>query len=191
MNNTLTLGREITFSKHINAVIGVVFFILATAFGAYIRIPLPGTPVPMTLQTFFVALSGAILGRKLGSISQVSYIILGAFGLPIFQGYGFGVVHLLGPTGGYLIGFVAASYITGRLLEKTASNPYKIVAAFIAGTAVLYAFGIAWLITIYRMSFLNAVAIGFIPFLTAEAAKIFAATLIYRTIADRSKNIFS
>ena len=191
MDNTLVLNREIIGSKSISAVIGVMFFVLATAFGAYVRIPLPGTPVPMTLQTLFVALSGAVLGKRLGSVSQVSYIFLGAMGLPIFQGYGFGPAHMLGPTGGYLTGFIAASYLTGRLLEKETSNAYKIAASFIAGTIVLYGFGIAWLMTLYRINFLNAVTIGLIPFLTAEAVKIFAASCIYRAVADRSKNIFS
>ena len=190
MGNTLTLNRDLTGSKSVSAVIGVVFFVLATAFGAYVRIPLPGTPIPMTLQTLFVALSGAVLGKKLGLISQASYIFIGAIGLPVFQGYGSGVAYMFGPTGGYLIGFAAASYLTGRLLDKETPGPYRIAISFIAGIAVLYGFGITWLMALYRISLLNAVTIGFLPFLTAEAVKIFAAVLIYRAVAGRSKNIF-
>lgn len=191
MNNTLALTSEIVNSRRLNAVIGVGFFILATAFGAYIRIPVPGTPVPITLQTFFVALSGALLGKRLGLLSQASYVFLGAIGLPIFQGYGFGPAHVFGPTGGYLIGFMVASFFIGKMLEKETSNPLKIVISFIAGNAVLYSLGIIWLMLLYKISLFNAVTIGLIPFLALEAVKISAAALIYRTIAKRSKSIFS
>ena len=191
MNNTIVLEKDIIASKSLNAVIGVVFFVLATAFGAYIRIPIPGTPVPITLQTFFVVLSGAVLGRRLGSLSQASYIFLGVIGLPIFQGCGFGTAHVFGPTGGYLAGFVAASYLSGKMLEKQDSSAYRAIISFAAGNAVLYSLGIIWLMAIYRINFINAVTIGLIPFLTAEAVKISAAAFIYRAIAKRSKNIFS
>ena len=191
MHNIIVLDRDITSSKSLNAALGVAFFVLATAFGAYIRIPIPGTPVPITLQTFFVALSGAVLGKRLGFFSQASYIFLGAIGLPIFQGLGFGTAHIFGPTGGYLIGFMASSYLVGRMLEKEVSNPYRIIASLAAGNALLYGLGIAWLMFLYRISFFNAVTIGLIPFLTVEAVKISAAAFIYRAIAKRSKSIFS
>lgn len=191
MNNTIALDRDIINSNRLNTVIGIVFFVLATAFGAYIRIPVPGTPVPITLQTFFVVLSGAVLGKRSAPLSQASYIFLGAMGLPIFQGYGFGTAHVFGPTGGYLAGFVAASYLVGKLLEKEASNPLKIAAALIAGNILLYSLGITWLILLYKISLFNAITIGLMPFLAAEAVKISAAALIYRAIAKRSKSIFS
>lgn len=191
MNNAIALNKDIVTSKSMNAVIGVAFFALATAFGAYIRIPLPGTPIPMTLQTFFVVLSGAVLGRKLGMFSQASYIFLGIMGLPVFQGYGFGPAYVFGPTGGYLAGFMAASFLTGSMLQKSGSSPYKIAVSFIAGNTVLYSLGVAWLMVIYRVDFINAVTIGLIPFLAAEAVKIFAAAFIYHAIASRSKSIFS
>jgi len=191
MNNTIALNRDIITSKSLNAVIGVAFFALATAFGAYIRIPVPGTPIHMTLQTFFVALSGAVLGRKLGALSQASYIFLGLIGLPVFQGYGSGPAYVFGPTGGYLAGFMAASFVIGRMLQKNALSAHKIAVSFITGNAILYSFGVAWLMIIYRVSFINAVNMGLIPFLAAEAVKVFAAAFIYHAIASRSKSIFS
>lgn len=192
MNNTMVLNRDITGSKNLNAVIGVIFFVLTTAFGAYIRIPIPGTPVPITLQTFFVVLSGAVLGKRLGLFSQASYVFLGAIGLPIFQGCGFGIAYVFGPTGGYLAGFIAASYLVGKMLEKGIfDRSYRIVMSFVAGNAVLYSFGIIWLMFFYKISLLNAVTIGLMPFLTVEAVKVSAAAFIYRAIAKRSKSIFS
>jgi biotin transport system substrate-specific component len=178
-------------NKTLDAAIGVTFFIIATALGAYIRIPVPGTPVPITLQTFFVVLSGAVLGSRLGLFSQAGYIFLGAIGLPVFQGYGFGVAHILGPTGGYMIGFMAASFLTGRILEKESHNLFKIAASFAIGNVVLYALGILWLMLIYRISFVNAILIGVLPFFTVELAKIFLAAIVYSKISHRSKAIFS
>ena len=191
MNNTIALNRELINSRASNAVIGVAFFILATALGAYVRIPVPGTPVPITLQTFFVVLSGAALGKRLGILSQAGYIFLGALGFPVFQGYSFGIAHIFGPTGGYLAGFMAASYITGKMLENKNAGLLKIIASFATGNAALYTLGVLWLMLIYRISIINAVAIGVLPFVAVEAAKIFIAAFIYRKIADRSRNIFS
>lgn len=191
MSNSIALNREIINSRGLTAAIGVIFFVLATTFGAYIRIPIPGTPVPITLQTFFVALSGAVLGKRLGLISQTAYVMLGALGLPIFQGYGFGLMHALGSTGGYLMGFMAASFIVGRMLEKETTNLYKIVASFVTGNIVLYSLGVTWLMVIYRISFAGAVTIGLLPFLAAEAVKISAAVFVYNFIAGRSRKIFS
>ena len=90
--------KNIIINKQAERAFLVTSFIILTALGAYVRIPLPFTPVPITLQTFFVILCGAILGKKLGSLTQTSYVILGTLGLPIFQGYGAGFLHLAGPT---------------------------------------------------------------------------------------------
>lgn len=190
MNNSIALKSDIVNNRAMDAVIGVAFFMLATAFGAYIRIPIPGTPVPITLQTFFVVLSGAVLGWRLGLFSQAGYIFLGAIGLPVFQGYASGVAHIFGPTGGYLIGFMAASFLTGKILEKESRNLFKITASFAAGNVLLYALGTLWLMLIYRISLVNAIAIGVLPFVTIELAKIFLAAVLYSKISHRSKAIF-
>jgi biotin transport system substrate-specific component len=191
MNNEMVLKAEAVNNKALDAVIGVTFFIIATTLGAYIRIPVPGTPVPITLQTFFVVLSGAVLGSRLGLFSQIGYILLGAAGLPVFQGYAFGAAHIFGPTGGYLIGFLAASFLAGKILERENNSLLKILSAFTAGNIALYALGILWLMLIYRISFINAVIIGVLPFFTIELAKIFLAAAVYGKISHRSKKIFS
>lgn len=191
MNSALAVRANAISTKTIDAVIGVTFFIIATTLGAYIRIPVPGTPIPITLQTFFVVLSGAVLGSRLGIISQAGYIFLGAIGLPVFQGYAFGMAHILGPTGGYMIGFMAASFLIGRILERGSQSLLKVTASFAIGNAVLYSLGILWLMFIYKISFFNAVMIGVLPFFTIELAKIFLAAVIYSKISHRSKAIFS
>lgn len=191
MNGAMALRANTVNNKAIDAVIGVTFFIIATTLGAYIRIPVPGTPVPITLQTFFVVLSGAVLGSRLGLFSQAGYVLLGVFGLPVFQGYAFGMAHILGPTGGYLIGFMAASFLTGKILRKESRNLFRITASFAAGNVVLYSLGALWLMLIYRISFINAVLIGVLPFFTIELAKIFLAAVVYSKISHRLKSIFS
>jgi len=191
MNSALAYDRKVVNNKILDTIIGVLFFILATALGAYIRIPVQGTPVPITLQTFFVVLSGAVLGKRLGLFSQAGYIFLGAMGLPVFQGYTFGAAHIFSPTGGYLIGFMLASFFVGKILEGEETNFIKIVSAFAVGNVVLYALGVFWLALLYKTSLINAVIIGVLPFFTIELAKIFLAAAIYRKISRRSKTVFS
>jgi biotin transport system substrate-specific component len=191
MNNAMALRANIISNKTIDAVIGVTFFIIATTLGAYIRIPVPGTPVPITLQTFFVVLSGAVLGSRLGLFSQAGYILLGVIGLPVFQGYASGMAHVFGSTGGYLIGFMAASFLTGKMLEKDGRNLLSVTASLAIGSVIIYTPGILWLMLLYRISFVNAIMIGVLPFFTIELVKVFLAAVVYSKISHRSKAIFS
>jgi len=191
MDISLTYRKEIITSKTARALVGAAFFILATALGAYVRIPLEGTPVPITLQTFFVILSGAVLGRRLGSFSQFAYVILGAAGLPIFQAFSSGALYIAGPTGGYLAGFVAAAYFVGRMLGRADLSKIRVVASFIIADLIIHISGALWLAYLYRMSLLRAASIGILPFVPGEIVKIFFAVLIYSGISRRSKAIFS
>ena len=100
---------------------GMVFaalFAALTAAVAWFKIPLPFTPVPITLQTLMVLLSGAMLGSYYGALSMITYLILGAIGLPVFAGGSSGVGALLGPSGGYLFSYPIASFVIGKMLEK-------------------------------------------------------------------------
>jgi len=187
----LSYNKEFITSKKAVALIGATFFILATALGSYVRIPVPGSPVPITLQTFFVLLAGAILGRRLGTASQAGYMLLGAMGLPVFQGTSIGAAYLLGPTGGYIAGFVAAAYITGFLLRSDRPGMARIISSFAIGSFVIYLFGALWLIIMYRMSLTNAVSAGVLPFIPGDMAKVLLASVVYSGISQRSKQIFS
>ena len=155
-----------------------------TAAGAYMMIPLP--PVPITLQTLFLYLAAALLGARLGVLSQVVYLLVGVIGLPVFAGGKAGLGVLLGPTGGYLIGFVAGAYIIGKLIEtKKEPGPVWIAVAMVAGTAVIYLLGVLQLIIIAKLSMDKAVTVGVLPFLIGDALKIAAATLITVKLKDR------
>lgn len=189
--HSLVYNKDIINNKKLTAAIGVLFFILATALGAYVRIPVHGSPVPITLQTFFVLLAGAVLGKKLGFYSQAGYILAGISGLPIFQGAPIGVSYLLGPTGGYLIGFMICAFITGLIIDSAKQNIVSIIAVFALGSLIIYASGIAWLVCIYKMNLMNAISAGALPFVPGDMAKIVIASAIYLKISKRSRQIFS
>ena len=119
----------------------VVGFSLLTALCARIVIPLPFTPVPITGQTFAVLLTGAALGARRGAAAIVLYVLEGLAGLPVFAGGASGLARLLGPTGGYLLGFIAAAYLTGTLAERGWDRTVRwAAAAMAAGNVVVYLF---------------------------------------------------
>jgi len=150
-----------------------------TAVGAYIVIPLP--PVPITLQTLFVNLAGAFLGGYLGAMSQMVYVLLGVIGLPVFAGGKAGVGVLIGPTGGYLFGFIVGAFIIGKLTElRQKPGTLWIAVSMSAGIAVLYILGILQLMIVAKLSFAKAVALGLLPSLPSDVAKIIVAALICR-----------
>ncbi len=181
--------KELIEHKAIVCLLGVASFTLLTWLGAYIYIPLSNTPVPITMQTLFVLLSGAILGRRLGALSQILYLTLGAAGIPFFTSGSFGMFHLLGPTGGYILGFIAASYIIGRMLEKK-DNLISIITAFIAGSIAIFTFGAGWLAFGLGFGIEKALYLGVLPFVPGCIIKIITATIITKSCLKRSKQLF-
>jgi biotin transport system substrate-specific component len=158
-----------------------------TALGAYIMIPLP--PVPITMQTLFVILSGALLGGYLGAMSQVVYILLGVIGLPVFTGGKAGIGVLFGPTGGYLIGFVVGAFIIGKLTSlKREPGLFWLMGSMTAGIAIVYALGIMQLMFVAKLSLIKAVSVGLLPPLPGDMIKIVVAALICRKIRGRIFN---
>ena len=155
-----------------------------TAIGAYIIIPLP--LVPITLQTFVMYLAASMLGGYLGALSQIVYILLGIIGLPVFAGGKAGLGVLIGPTGGYLIGFIIGAYIVGRMMESRKHSGYVwIVLSLIVATVVLYICGVAQLSLVAHLSLKKAIAVGVLPFLIGDAIKIAAATLLIVKIKSK------
>ena len=186
------LQKEIVLERTVSRTIALFCFIILAALGAHIRMPLPFTPVPVTLQTFFVLLSGAVLGKKWGAASQMSYLFLGALGMPIFSAGKAGAAWLFGPTGGYIIGFVVTSWLAGKMIqERGGSNMTRIVFAMvIASLAGIYLFGLLGLSLFLRCNLARAMALGFLPFLPGDTIKIIAAAFIYSKIQKRCGEIF-
>ena len=178
--------------RGVSAVIGVLAFVLMTALGAHVRIPLPWTPVPITLQTFFVSLAGATLGPALGPVSQAIYLLLGIAGLPVFAGGGSGIRYVLaGPTTGYLLGFIAASAIVGWLVRRRQDpGTAWILFSMATGSLTIYVCGVAWLIWSVKLTLSAAIAKGFLPFLAGDVVKTGAAAGLFRGYRRRARNVF-
>ncbi|MBN1829985.1 MAG: biotin transporter BioY [Deltaproteobacteria bacterium] len=164
-------------NRSIRDMMYVSLFGAMTAVGAYIMIPLP--MVPITLQNFFMFLAATLLGGSLGAMSQAIYILLGIIGLPVFAGGKAGLGVLLGPTGGYLVGFVVAAFVIGTIVKiRREPTALWIAGAIITGHIVLYCFGIGQLMAVAHLPLKKALVVGFLPFQIGDAVKIIAATLL-------------
>ena len=147
-----------------------------TALAAQVSIPLPFTPVPLTLQTFAVLAGAAALGAERAVIAQVLYIALAVAGVPVLAGGASGHEVVVGATGGYLIGFVLASYVVGRISSNGASTKSgKTALAFLAGSVLIYALGAPWLAFTTGNTITWAVVNGVVPFLVGDLIKAVAA----------------
>ncbi len=167
-----------------NIVLASLTVALTTA-GAWLRIPIG--PVPISLQTLFVLLSGVILGPFLGAAAMGIYLVLGLVGLPVFAAGG-GPGYLFSPTFGFLLSFPLASFTTGWICRSAENGdqikPFRMFAAFCAGTAAVYLVGIPWLalnLFLIQGKTFGAgtlLMLGLIPFLPGDLVKIAAATLL-------------
>jgi len=156
----------------------------ATAVGAFVIIPFP--IVPITLQTFFVALAACLLGGRLGALSQFIYLLLGIIGLPVFSGGKAGLGVLAGPTGGYLIGFIAGAYVTGKLVEvRKGASIYWSAFSIAVGFVLIYLIGVTQLVLVAEMGITKAVSVGVIPFLIGDCLKVILASVVVRKIRDK------
>lgn len=183
--------REVVTNRVSCALIGIGSFIAFTALGAFVRIPLPFTPVPITLQTFFVLLAGALLGKRLGTLSQLGYVFLGSLGLSIFAGATGGLITLFGPTGGYLLGFILAAYVVGRVLSiRERANFGWVVLAMAIGSLIIYLLGAIQLALFAHLGVRKALLLGVVPFLPGDTLKLFAAASLYYKLQERASQIF-
>ena len=167
----------------------IFIFILLTTFGAFVRLPLPFTPVPITLQTLFVLLSGALLGPGLGGTTQLSYIFLGLIGLPVFSGAGSGITYLCGPTGGYLIGFVFAVLFIGRFIKYAKESLFLIFCILMIADLILLLSGTLWLKFTLGYEPRNLLWAGLLAFLPGDLFKAFIAATLYLKLKNRVKEI--
>ena len=184
------LRREIVVNKTVCRIMAVGVFVLLTSLGAYVRIPLPFTPVPVTLQTFFVLLAGAFLGARLGVLSQSIYISLGILGMPVFAGAGSGLFYFLGPTGGYLVGFILASFFVGASIKRYGNNFLSVLGFLCLGDIILLCCGVFWLSTFLGLDLRRAFLIGFVPFIFVDSVKVSVASFLYWKLRTRLGEIF-
>ena len=161
-------------------------FVALIAGGAWLSIPMPLSPVPVVLQNLFVVLAGLALGPVTGTLSVLAYLALGAAGLPLFSGAAGGIGHLLGPTGGYLLGFVPAAMAAGLIgypgdPELRPQLP-RLLLASLAGILMVYPTGLAWLAFRTELRGEALLAAGLLPFIPGDLAKATLAALIARSL---------
>ena len=152
-------------------------------------IVLPFSPVPISLATLMLYISIYILGKKNSIISCGIYLLIGLVGIPVFSGFTGGIGKVLGPTGGYLLGYLAIPFIGGTFLEKWMKSKYLVylwqIFGLSLGTAVCYAVGSLWLMYQAKLSFSAALFTGAVPFLIGDAVKIFVGVMIGSHIRKR------
>jgi len=151
-----------------------------TAVGAYIHVPIG--PVPIVLSTLFVLLYGLLLGSRWGLVSMVLYLFVGAIGIPVFSGGRGGFAHFLGPTGGYLFGYVLASWVTGFIAERSRGILILEILSVVVGSLVIYGLGVPWLKLITKMPWSKTFMVGMLPFLIGDAVKATVALILARAV---------
>ena len=167
-------------SNQLRMMVYASLFAALTAVGAFLAIPIG--PVPIVLQNMFVYLAGLLLGGRWGLASVGVYLLAGACGLPVFAGGLGGIGRFIGPTGGYLIGYLPTVFLIGKMSQKANPRVVSDVLAMICGTLVLYACGVSWLKIVTGMPPAKALALGMVPFLIGDALKIAAAAAIAKAL---------
>ncbi|AKI98301.1 BioY protein [Kosmotoga pacifica] len=164
-----------------------------TAVFAQLKFYLPGTPVPITGQTFAVLISGVALGNWWGGIGQLIYVVLGIAGIPWFAGFSGGVNVLFGPTGGYLVGFIVASLFVGKLIDKYTKtrNFFPAVGVMLIANLIIYAFGLVQLWLWFSMtkgqpvSLIQLLQMGMLPFIPGDLFKIVLAGATVKALTPK------
>jgi biotin transport system substrate-specific component len=178
----MTVAGTLWPASGVNSVLRAAILVAAgtLALAVAAKVQVPFWPVPVTLQSLVVLALGAAYGWRLAGVTLVAYLLEGAAGLPVFAG-GSGLAYMMGPTGGYLVGFALAAMLVGYLAQKGADKrSITMFGAMLAGAALIYVPGIAWLSGFTGLE--KAVAVGFVPFLVGDALKAALAAAIFPAI---------
>ena len=160
--------KSMTYIGLITALICVV---------APLTVPLPFSPVPISFANLIIYLCAVIVGTKKVTISVLLYILIGAVGVPVYSGYNSGIQRIVGPTGGYLLGFIACAVFTGLFVEKFENKIYMYAVGMIIGTVICYIIGSVWLSYSNSLTFMQALWGGVVPFVPGDIVKIVIAVL--------------
>lgn len=161
------------------------------AISSHIALPLWFTPVPLTLQPFAVILLGLLLTPRLAAATLVAYLLEGLAGLPVFApgfGFGAGIAHLLGPTGGYLMSYPAAAALASWMWRRSGRSFGSALGSAAAGDAAILIFGCLWFVLWTHGSVLSAISLAVVPFLPGDALKVVAAAGIARGLERARRN---
>ena len=157
-------------------------FAALTAILSQISIPLPFTPVPINLAMVSVFIAGGLLGAKVGGISQLVYVIIGAIGVPVFANFtgGFGIV--VGPTGGYIVGYVIATIVVGVIVKRLGDSLYSYTVAMAVGIFGCYFVGTAWFMHLTQNGLIEALLMCVVPFLIGDILKIILSAFLVKKL---------
>lgn len=183
-NSGNTSGRFSTRRLVLIAMVTAITCILAP-----FSIPIPISPVPISLTNLVLLISIYVLGWKDATISFLVYLLLGAAGMPVFSGFAGGLGKIAGPTGGYLVGFIFMTIIAGIFVDRFMDKRFLVVSGMVLATAVTYIFGTAWLAFQMEMPFTAALSIGVIPYLPGDTAKIILAVITGPILRSRLQNL--
>jgi biotin transport system substrate-specific component len=156
----------------------ILAFVCFTAVAAQLAVPLPFTPVPVTMQTLFVVLAGLTLGARDGFYALLAYLGLGLAGAPVFAGFGFGAGAFLGPTGGYLVSFPAGALVSGYLFREFGGSRFAAFFASLCGMALMLGGGAAYLSFVGGFPFAQTASLAILPFAAGETAKAVIAAFL-------------
>lgn len=173
-------SRSVNLLRDILVIVGFSIFLALCAQVSFHILPL--TPVPITLQTLGVLLTGAALGSRRGALAMLAYLAEGAAGLPVFSGGTAGFVQLIGFTGGYLWAFPIAAYVTGLLSERRLDRSFLTSAlAMLPGSLIIYAIGVPWLAVALHIGLPKAFLLGMVPFIIGDTLKLLIAAALLPT----------
>ncbi|MCM8758130.1 MAG: biotin transporter BioY [Candidatus Omnitrophica bacterium] len=183
------LAREIITSKVISRIILVCFSVISISLSSYVRIPLPFSPVPITLQTLFVLLTAALLREKLATLTIFIYLMLGIAGFPVFT-FNSSIFYLFGPTAGYLIGFLLSSFLVGRVLSYFKKiDFFSAFFSLFLGEIIILSLGTIWLKVSLALDFKKALILGAIPFIPLDLFKLWIAVKLFLKLNPRIRKI--
>jgi biotin transport system substrate-specific component len=177
-------------NKVVDCIYAAMFAALIAVLGL-LSIPLPFSPVPVSGQSLGIMLAGSILSAKQAAFSVLTFVLIGAAGVPVFSGLTGGIGVVIGPRGGYYLGFLVGAIVIA-LLRGQSSNPWRLALAnLIGGIGVVYLFGAGWLSFVTGMGLEKAVMAGVLPFIPGDLFKVFAASFIGTAINKRMRKPIS
>lgn len=182
-----TSSRDLGYAVRLQT--GALLVALMSA-GAFISIPIPGSPVPIVLQNMFVILTGLLLSTGWAALTVGVYLLLGAVGLPVFAGATGGLVHLAGPTGGFLLGFPIAAAVVAMIIRSAGNQSVSHVSllrqitALAIGFLLIYAAGVPWLAITADLTLPQAAAAGMLPFIPGDILKATVLVILLRTVPN-------
>ncbi|MCM1167507.1 MAG: biotin transporter BioY [Ruminococcus sp.] len=170
---------------NVRSMVFMALFAALICIAGPMSMPLPGGLIPISMGTFAIYLTGALLGGKRGTVSVVVYILLGTVGLPVFTNFMGGFAKVMGPTGGYIIGYIPLVLITGIFADIPSKKHWTMPAGMALGTVVMYAFGTAWYMIMTGAPLAAALVDCVVKFIPGDTVKIVVAVVIAVPLKSR------